>query len=83
MVEPQKEYWSGYLRMQAIKKAITKWKSMSEMAKASIAFVISSFLLKGISFITTPIFTRLIDTNEYGIVTEYNSWQTILEVFAL
>ena len=69
--------------MQAINKIISKWKSMSDIAKASIAFVISSFLLKGISFITTPIFTRIIDTNEYGIVTEFNAWQSILEVFAL
>lgn len=79
----RKEYWSGFLKMQVIKKSVSKWQSMSDVAKASIAFVISSFLLKGISFITTPIFTRLIDTNEYGIVAEYNSWQTILEVFAL
>lgn len=78
-----KEYWSGFLKMQVIKKSISKWHSLSDVAKASIAFVISSFLLKGISFITTPIFTRLINTNEYGIVTEYNAWQSILEVFAL
>lgn len=69
--------------MQVIKKGFAKWKDMSDVAKASIAFVASSFLLKGISFITTPIFTRLIDSNEYGIVTEYNSWQSIFEVFAL
>lgn len=69
--------------MQITKRIVLKWKSISDVAKASIAFVISSFILKGVAFLTTPIFTRLIDSNEYGIVTEYNSWQTILEVFAL
>ena len=69
--------------MQAANKVISKWRSMSDAAKASIVFVVSSFLLKGISFITTPVFTRLIDTEQYGIIAEFNSWQTVLEVFAL
>ncbi len=66
-----------------IKSLFGKWNSMSDVARASIVFVISSFLLKGINFITTPIFTRLINTTEYGVLAEYNSWQTIIEVFAL
>jgi len=69
--------------MQIIKKIIVKWQSMSEVAKASIAFTISAFLLKGINFITTPVFTRIMDKTEYGTIGEYNSWQSIIEVFAL
>jgi len=69
--------------MSKIKSLFNKWHNMSQIAKASIAFVVSSFLLKGINFITTPIFTRLINSDEYGAIAEYNSWQSILEVFAL
>lgn len=60
-----------------------KWKAMPDSAKSSIAFILSSFVLKGISFITTPIFTRLMDTTQYGIVATYMSWVSIIEVFAL
>ena len=55
---------------------------MSAPAKASIAFVFSSFILKGINFLTTPLFTRLMDTSEYGVLSTYNSWISIIDVFA-
>ena len=55
---------------------------MSAPAKASIAFVFSSFILKGINFLTTPLFTRLMETSEYGILSTYNSWISIIDVFA-
>lgn len=61
---------------------LRKWRNMSAPAKASIAFVFSSFILKGINFLTTPIFTRLMDTSEYGILSTYNSWISIIDVFA-
>lgn len=57
-------------------------KSMSEPAKASILYVICSVLQKGISFITIPIFTRMMTTEQYGVYTLYVSWSGIFEVFA-
>lgn len=62
---------------------INKWKNMPDAAKSSIVFAMSSFILKGISFITTPIFTRIMDPSCYGIIATYNSWLSIIEVFAL
>lgn len=56
---------------------------MPDSAQSSIAFIISSFVLKGISFITTPIFTRMMDATQYGIIATYTSWVSIIEVFAL
>ena len=38
----------------------SKYRSLSVQAKAALWFTICSFLQKGISFITVPIFTRLI-----------------------
>ena len=63
-------------------KILAKWRNMSAPAKASIAFVFSSFILKGINFLTTPLFTRLMDTTEYGVLSTYNSWISIIDVFA-
>ena len=56
---------------------------MPEAAKSALAFTLSSFLIKGISFVTTPIFTRLLSPEQYGLTTTYHSWLTILEVFCL
>lgn len=57
-----------------------KYNSIPVSVKASIWFVICSVLQKGIVFLTTPIFTRLMSTDQYGQVTMYNSW---LEVFTI
>lgn len=62
---------------------IKRWKIMPSEVKSSIVFAISSFILKGISFITTPIFTRILEPAHYGIISTYNSWLSIIEVFAL
>lgn len=47
-------------------------------------FVISSFMIRAISIVTTPIFTRLINENEFGVVSVYNSWSGIFSaIFTL
>ena len=62
---------------------LNKWKQLPDAAKSSIAFAISAFVIKGIAFFTTPVFTRLLNTDQYGLVATYNSWVSILEVVAL
>lgn len=62
-------------------KFIEKYKSSTIQLKASIWFLICSFLQKGISFITTPIFTRLLSTTEYGQYNVFNSWMSIITIF--
>lgn len=64
-----------------IKKVILKYKSLSIQVKASLWFLICAFLQKGIGFITTPIFTRLMNTAEYGEYNVFISWMGIIEVF--
>ncbi len=49
--------------------------------KASIWFLVCSFLQRGISVITTPIFTRLLSTAEYGQYSVFNSWLSIVTIF--
>ena len=48
--------------------------------RASMWFVFCSVIQKGIAFITTPIFTRMMSTEEYGLVSVYSSWVNILTV---
>jgi len=55
-----------------------KYKNLPVQMKASFWFLICSFLQKGISFITTPIFTRILSTSEYGEYSVFNSWMQII-----
>ena len=64
-----------------MKKIILKYKSFPVQVKASFWFLICSFLQKGISMITTPIFTRLLSTAEYGEFNVFNSWYSIAFIF--
>ena len=62
-------------------KIIKKYRSIPQTVKASIWFLVCSFLQKGISVITTPIFTRLLSTSEYGQYNVFDSWLRITTVF--
>lgn len=59
---------------------IKKYNDLPVQAKASIWFLICAFLQKGISTITTPIFTRLLTTSEYGQYNVFTSWMGIVSV---
>ena len=48
--------------------------------KASTYYLIGSLFNKGISFLTVPIFSRILSTSDYGVVTTYNSWIVILSM---
>lgn len=62
-------------------KILNKYKSLSVQARASFWFLICAFLQKGISSITTPIFTRLMTNEEFGEFGVFNSWMGIISVF--
>lgn len=62
-------------------KLISKYKGMPVQVRASLWFLICAFLQKGISMITTPIFTRLLSTTEYGQYNVFNSWLGTVTIF--
>ena len=64
-----------------LKKIIGRYQSMPLGVKAALWFTICSFLQQGVSFLVTPIFTRLMTTEEYGIYSVFMSWKGILTVF--
>ena len=66
--------------MGVIRKILKKYHELSIVAKASIWFVFCSIMQKGVAFITIPIFTRLMTTEQYGQFSVYSSWLTIFTV---
>lgn len=64
-----------------MKSVINKYKMLPIQVRASFWFLICAFLQKGISMISTPIFTRLLTTQEYGQYNVFNSWLGIITIF--
>ncbi len=46
--------------------------------KAAFYYIVCQFLVKGMSFITTPIFSRLLSKAEYGAVSNFVSWEGLI-----
>lgn len=55
--------------------------SVNKAAKAGTAYTIGNVLLKGITFLTLPIFSRILTTEEFGYYNLYVSYETILTIF--
>lgn len=64
--------------MAVIAKFRAKYSSLSVQARASMWFVVCSFMQRGITMITTPFFTRVMGLDEYGAVNTFTAWQQIL-----
>ena len=56
--------------------------SNKKALKASFFYVICSFLVKGVGFITTPFFSRILTQEEYGYISNFNSWLSIITIIA-
>lgn len=52
----------------------------SKVIKAGMWYTFGNFFIKGIAFITIPIFTRLLSTSDYGIINVYNTWLGIFTI---
>ncbi len=65
-----------------LSKLIQKYKSIPVAAKCSIWFAIASIFQKGISLITTPLFTRILTTDQYGEFSVFQSWYQIISILA-
>ena len=53
---------------------------MPVQVRASLWFLISTFMQKAVSVISTPIFTRLLTTQQYGEYNVFQSWMGIITV---
>lgn len=66
-----------------MKRIRTKFNSLSAAKKSSVAFMFASFIQHGMGFLITPLFTRLLSTADFGLVTVYNSWVEIIGTVAM
>lgn len=58
---------------------MNKGKNINRLAlKSGAWYVIANFLTRGINFLITPIFTRLMTTGEYGDFSNFIAWQSLL-----
>lgn len=64
-----------------LKKIKIKYINLPIQVRASFWFLICTFTQKAVNVITTPIFTRLLSTSEYGEYNVYTSWLGIFTVF--
>lgn len=67
--------------MELFRKCVNRYKQSPLQARAALWFFICSFLQKAITSITTPIFTRLLSSAEYGQYSVFNSWLSIVTIF--
>ena len=63
-----------------MRRYIEQFKNMSPVAKTSLVLIIAKFLQKGLAFISNPIFTRIMPSSEYGVISTFSSWQTIVYI---
>lgn len=66
-----------------LKKIREKISNITVEAKSSMAFAISSLISTGMSYLTTPIFTRMLSAEEYGRVVDFLTWQSLFAIVAL
>lgn len=65
-----------------LKGLVKKYNDMNAPVKMAFWFLICSIFQKGIGFISTPIFTRIMNGSEFGRYSVYQSWYSIISVFA-
>ncbi len=62
-------------------KLVEKRETVPLTVKVSSAYAVCSIIQRCLSFITMPLFTRLLTEEQYGQVTIYNSWMGIISIF--
>lgn len=55
--------------------------SNNRVIKAGIGYTVGNYLLKGINFLSVPIFSRLMSTADYGTYGIYMTYDSIISVF--
>ncbi|MGO5211974.1 lipopolysaccharide biosynthesis protein [Parafannyhessea sp. LCP21S3_E6] len=68
---------TDYTMKMLLNEMWNRYRSLSKVKRATLWITLSGFILRGISFITVPIFTRLLTTSEYGSFSVYQSWESV------
>ena len=65
-----------------MKKISDKVQNIPIGVKSAIVYTASSVFTRGLAIISVPIFTRLMTTDQVGVVNIYNSWYSLISAFA-
>ncbi|MBQ7714352.1 MAG: oligosaccharide flippase family protein [Clostridia bacterium] len=57
-------------------------KKISAGAKSAVVYTLSTIFSRGLAIISVPIFTRLMTSEQIGIVNIYSSWYSLISVIA-
>lgn len=68
--------------MKILREYLSKYSKMSPTIKAGIWFMICNVLQRGIQFLTTPVYTRILSTEEYGFYSVFLTWCNITVIIA-
>ena len=64
-----------------IKAVYRKYQNMNPVVKAGFAFTLCNVLQRGIQFLITPIYTRVLSTEQYGEYSLFITWMDIMLIF--
>ncbi len=67
--------------MRWIGKVKNRWDAVPLTVKVSTSYAICSIFQQCLSFVTLPLFTRILTEEQYGQYTIYSSWSGILSIF--
>lgn len=65
------------MALQKLKIMRIAYRQASKTKKAMLWFTVCSFIQRGISFLTVPLFTRLMTQSEYGEFSVFQSWEQV------
>lgn len=66
--------------VRRIRAFSNKYHNMGIIARATFWFMICSLIQKGLAFISTPIFSRLMSRSQFGQYTAYLSWLQLIQI---
>lgn len=59
---------------------LDRYDKLGAPAKSAIWFTVCSMLQKCVAYLTTPIFTRLLTSEQFGVYTVYQSWLGVITI---
>jgi len=62
------------------RRAKDRYRAASPAVRAALWFTVAAMLTKGVATLTTPIFTRIMSTDQFGVYSVYRSWLEILGI---
>lgn len=66
-----------------IRKIKNQYSNLSVTKKSIIWFTLATIIQNGILFLVTPIYTRILSDDEYGVFSIYQSWQQIISIVSV